>query len=263
MSTTAFWPCWPHPELTARRTEVPNVDDAKQAIRDQVWNTLDAAAAVRTSTAHGRIPHFNGAEAAAARLAEHPAFQQARTIKVVPDKAQHSVRANALAAGKILYMAVPKLATTKPFRCLDPAELPIPAHEAASSTTAVAMGKAVDIDTMNPVDLIVLGSVAVNRSGARIGKGAGYSDIEAALLTEAGLITPQTLIATTVHSLQVIDTPIPTRAHDFYVDLIVTPEETISCSAPHRPAGILWEQLAPSQMTAIPALRSQWNRRQN
>ncbi|OXY92778.1 hypothetical protein BEK98_25155 [Streptomyces diastatochromogenes] len=57
-----------------------------------------------------------------------------------------------------------------------------------------------------PVDVVVLGSVAVNRDGARIGKGADYSDLEFGLLTEAGLSGAGTLVVTTIHRLQVIDT---------------------------------------------------------
>ena len=41
---------------------------------------------------------------------------------------------------------------------------------------------------MPTLDLVVCGSVAVNADGARVGKGAGYSDLELALLTEAGLV---------------------------------------------------------------------------
>ena len=55
---------------------------------------------------------------------------------------------------------------------------------------------------MRFVDLVVCGSVAVNERGARLGKGAGYSDIEVGLLAEAGLIGERTTIATTVHELQ-------------------------------------------------------------
>ncbi|MGX1119665.1 5-formyltetrahydrofolate cyclo-ligase [Streptomyces ambofaciens] len=104
------------------------------------------------------------------------------------------------------------------------------------------------------MDLIVLGSVAVNRNGARIGKGAGYSDIEFALLTEAGLVTPETVVITTVHPLQVTDTPIPTTEHDVGVDLIVTPDETITCPNPHRPTGVDWSALTTEKIAAIPAL---------
>jgi 5-formyltetrahydrofolate cyclo-ligase len=75
------------------------------------------------------------------------------------------------------------------------------------------------------VDLVVCGSVAVNRQGARIGKGGGFSDLEVAFLVEAGVIRPDTVLATTVHPLQVVDEPIPETIHDFRVDLIVTPDE--------------------------------------
>ena len=234
--------------------------DAKQAIRVQVWNALEAASATHTPV-HGRIPTFKGAEAAAELLAAHPAYQRARVIKAVPDWAQHPVRTRALADGKTVYMAVPKLATPKPFRHLDPTQLPLPPHEAATSSTAVRIGRPVDVDEMPPIDAVVLGSVAVNRNGARIGKGAGYSDLEWALLSEAGLVTPHTLVVTTVHALQVIDDPIPTSAHDLHVDLIVTPTQTLTCDGPPRPTGIHWELLTAGQIEAIPALRERASKR--
>ncbi len=41
------------------------------------------------------------------------------------------------------------------------------------------------VNRCGQVDLILCGSVAVNRGGARFGKGAGYPNIEVALLTDA------------------------------------------------------------------------------
>ncbi|MER7505154.1 5-formyltetrahydrofolate cyclo-ligase [Nonomuraea pusilla] len=107
---------------------------------------------------------------------------------------------------------------------------------------------------MRPIDLVVCGSVAVNRSGARIGKGAGYSDLEVALLIEAGLVTSETVIVAPVHRLQVIDEEIPEAEHDFQVDYIVTPEELISCPRSRRPKGILWDDLRVDQIAGIPVL---------
>lgn len=172
----------------------------------------------------------------------------------MPDKAQLPVRARALEEGKTVYMAVPKLATLKPFYLLDPAALTVPPTEAAVSRNAATFAPTVEVDALRPLDLIILGSVAVNRDGARIGKGAGYSDIEFALLTEAGLVTPETTIVTTVHTLQVTDTPIPTADHDVSVDLIVTPGEAIVCPNPHRPSGVDWSALTAEKIAAIPAL---------
>lgn len=233
-----------------------SLDQVKQAVRTQIWDALTAANAVHDASVHGRIPNFKGTGDAAARLAKLPAWRSATVVKAVPDKAQLPVRARALEEGKTVYMAVPKLATLRPFYVLDPATLPLPPAEAAASHTAATIAPTVDVDALRPLDLIILGSVAVNRDGARLGKGAGYSDIEFALLTEAGLVTPETLIVTTVHALQVTETLIPTTDHDVSVDLIVTPDETISCANPHRPAGIIWSGLPAEKVTAIPALRA-------
>jgi 5-formyltetrahydrofolate cyclo-ligase len=100
----------------------------------------------------------------------------------------------------------------------------------------------------------VCGSVAVNRQGVRLGKGAGYSDIEVALLQQANLITPTTTIVTTVHPLQIVDGELPETEHDFSVDLIVTSDETIECGPPRRPAGLIWHHLQADKIAAIPVL---------
>lgn len=151
-------------------------------------------------------------------------------------------------------MAVPKLADARPFYLLDPAALTVPPAEAASSKVAASVAPKVDVADLSPVDLVVVGSVAVNRNGVRIGKGAGYSDLEFALLMEAGLIGPETVVVTTVHGLQVLDAELPATGHDFGVDLIVTPDEVITCRAPHRPTGLVWEHLDAQKIASIPAL---------
>jgi 5-formyltetrahydrofolate cyclo-ligase len=71
----------------------------------------------------GKIPNFLGAEAAADRLAALPAWETTRVVKANPDKAQRAVRARALTEGKVLYMAVPRLADELPFYLLDPEHL--------------------------------------------------------------------------------------------------------------------------------------------
>ncbi|MGC9670367.1 5-formyltetrahydrofolate cyclo-ligase [Planosporangium sp. 12N6] len=110
------------------------------------------------------------------------------------------------------------------------------------------------VDEMQPVDLIACGSVAANRHGVRIGKGAGYSGIEVTLLTEAGLIGPGTTIVATEHQLQVVDDDPPETEHDFSVDLIVTPDEAIECQPPRRPGGIVIGHLTKEKIASIPAL---------
>ena len=230
-----------------------DVDQAKQTIRERVWSLLERERAAPPGV-HGRIPSFFGADHAADRLITLPVWHAARVIKVVPDTAQQPVRAHALREGKLVYMAVPKLADRLPFYVLDPASLPVSPEEAASKDVAARIAPKVDVEQMQPVDLIVCGSVAVNRRGVRLGKGAGYSDIEVALLQEAGLIGPNTTIVTTVHSLQIVDDELPEIEHDFSVDVIVTPDDVMTCDTPRRPRGLIWANLSPEKVAAIPVL---------
>jgi 5-formyltetrahydrofolate cyclo-ligase len=232
------------------------IQRAKQAVRERVWERLDRERAALAPGAAGRIPNFREAEVAADRLAALPLWQAAMTVKANPDKAQRAVRARALADGKQLYMAVPRLADIRPFIAVDPANLTVTPWDAASKEGAARWGRKVSVSELRPVDLVVCGSVVVNRDGARIGKGGGFSDIEVALLLEAGLLQPTTLLATTVHSLQVVGEQLPETTHDFRVDLVVTPEEVIWCPSRPRPPGILWEHLDQDKLAAVPVLET-------
>ena len=110
---------------------------------------------------------------------------------------------------------------------------------------------------MEPVDLVVTGCVAVGDDGARLGKGGGFSDLEFALAAAAGLVGPGTVVATTVHDVQVQSAGVvPVTAHDMHVDLIATPTRVVRCPRPRRTRlpEIDWSQLTPEKIAAIPLL---------
>jgi 5-formyltetrahydrofolate cyclo-ligase len=227
----------------------------KQEVRERAWAALERAGASRFPGARGRIPNFVGAERAAEVLAALPEWQAAGVIKANPDAPQLPVRARALAEGKVVYMAVPRLREAMPFLVLDGARLRgAPARRAASIRGAAAAGRPVRVEDVRRVDLVVCGSVAVNRRGARVGKGGGYSDLELALLVEAGRIDERTTIVTTVHPLQVLDEDLPETEHDFRVDRVVTPEGVIRCRRVRRPRGVLWDHLSDEKIASIPVL---------
>ena len=239
---------------TASSPSLKEAARAKQAIRERVWALLERERVARFPGATGRIPNFAGAPAAAARLASLPQWGAARVLKANPDAPQLPVRARALADGKLVYMAVPRLADERPFILLDPQRLDVPPRRAASITGSTRAGRRIGVAELQPVDLVVCGSVAVNRQGARVGKGGGFSDLEFALLVEAGLIAKDTLLVTTVHPLQVLDEALPETPHDFRLDLIVAGDEVITCRRTGRPPGIVWEHLDAAKIAAIPAL---------
>ncbi|WP_060880204.1 MULTISPECIES: 5-formyltetrahydrofolate cyclo-ligase [Streptomyces] len=230
-----------------------NIDQAKQAVRERVWRQLiDGGGAPADS--YGKIPGFYGAEGTAEQLAGLDEWRRASTVKANPDWAQLPVRVRALKDGKRVYMAVPRMASLEPFYLLDPKNLGLPPEEAAEKKGAAQVARRLGVESMEAIDVVVCGSVAVNRSGARIGKGAGYSDLEVALLIEAGLVTEKTIIVAPVHQLQVIEDDIPEIEHDFSVDYIVTPDEVIPCPNRRRPRGLVWGDLTPEKIAAIPVL---------
>jgi 5-formyltetrahydrofolate cyclo-ligase len=231
---------------------------AKAALREEVWSAMRAAKVARFPGAAGRIPNFTGSEKAAERLRGLPAWQAAFTLKANPDSAQLPVRQRALEDGKTVYMAVPRLAEREPFFALDPDHLDQPPRKAASISGASRSARRVTLAELGPVDLVVMGSVAVGEDGARLGKGGGFADLEFALATAAGLIGPHTVTATTVHEIQVRPTRvIPLTSHDVPVDFIVTPERVIDCRGRREPrpsAGIVWADLTDEKIAAIPLL---------
>jgi 5-formyltetrahydrofolate cyclo-ligase len=229
---------------------------AKAALRDQVWRAMNVKGIARFPAPANRIPNFVGAEAAASRLAETREWQRARTVKSNPDSPQLPVRVRALRDGKLLYMAVPRLAEADPFFVLDPEHLADAPRQAASIKGAARSARTVSLDAMEPVDLVVSGCVAVGEDGARLGKGGGFSDLEFALAAAAGLVGARTIVATTVHDVQVRPAgDIPMTAHDIVVDLIVTPNEVVRTSrGPRRVPKLDWRELSDEKIAAIPLL---------
>jgi len=235
---------------------------SKAQARAAAYTGLRAAKAARFPfPIEGRIPNFTGAEAAARRLRQLPAYQAARGVKVNPDAPQLPVRAMVLRDGKTLYMPSPRLRGA--FVRIRPQRVP-PGQErlAASLSHCAEYGEELTVRALAalieeahepPIGLIVVGSVAVAPSGARAGKGEGYADMEYALLQELGL--PHVPVVTTVHPAQIVP-GIAVDAHDLPVDYVITPTETIATKTRlPKPSRIAWELLEPADLEAMPVLQ--------
>ena len=231
------------------------IDQAKHAIRERVWSRLESTGTVEPGV-RGYIPAFYGADQAAERLADLRVWAQRPGPQGRPGPGAVSGPRPGPGSLEIgLRWRCQDSGQAEPFFLLNPDIYPtVSPAEAADRMVAARVASMVSVSGMPPIDLIVCGSVAVNEHGARLGKGAGYSDIEVGLLAEAGLIGERTVIATTAHELQVLDEEIPEQRHDFRVDLIVTPERVVWCGEPKRPTGLDWDSLSREQIAAIPVL---------
>jgi 5-formyltetrahydrofolate cyclo-ligase len=229
---------------------------SKDQVRKAVWKAMEREGVSRFPGAEGRIPNFAGAKLAAERLAAHRTWKRAQIVKANPDSPQTHARRLALEQGKTVVMAVPRLRDQHPFRVLDPRKLSKNAiREAATIKGALRHGKIVALEEIPEIDFVLTGSVAVNLNGARIGKGGGFSDLEYGILIDAGKIDEHTVIATTVHPIQILRENLQVTSHDLPVDLIATPRAVIEVDGAYsRPRGILWDHLQPPQIREIPIL---------
>ena len=238
----------------------------KDALRNRIWSKLkDHKVTCRDPVGH--IPNFIGADIAAKQLAASKLWQESQVIKCNPDSPHTAVRLQTLADGKILYMAVPRLSRKKCFVELTAAHLEkkgVALKDAATMRGAMVHGKLVAFEEMQAIDLVVVGCVAAAPNGGRTGKGAGFADLELAMLRECDLILENTPIVTTVHDLQIVDAAeLPMQHHDWWLDFIVTPTTFVVTRNTHpNPAGLDWNTIQPDQLATIPILRT-WAQRHN
>ncbi|MEM7066601.1 MAG: 5-formyltetrahydrofolate cyclo-ligase [Cyanobacteria bacterium P01_B01_bin.77] len=235
----------------------------KDALRQRIWSILKKHHVTHCDPV-GHIPNFMGADIAADGLAATELWQRAQVIKCNPDSPQSAVRLRALTDGKTLYMAVPRLAHKKCFVELTASALKaqgVALDDAASMKGALVHGRLVAFEEMQPLDLVIVGCVAVSANGGRTGKGAGFADLELAMLRTCKLIAADTPIVTTVHDLQIVDAAeLPMQKHDWGLDLVVTPMRSWRTGHRHsKPIGLDWDTIQPEQIANIPILKT-WSK---
>jgi 5-formyltetrahydrofolate cyclo-ligase len=240
----------------------------KWKLRKRIWDYMEENDIARfPRPVHHRIPNFVGADRAAKNLSELPEFRSSKMVKVNPDTPQRPVRQFVLETKKTLLTPQPRLRTGF-FSTIDMDELPslVEIEQCTNSKGVVKYGTPVALNEEYSVDLVVVGSTAVcPRTGARVGKGEGFAELEWGILSAQGNLDAATCpVVTTVHDCQVIEDPedMPEgwalTKHDVPVDIIVTPTRVIRVSenepAP-KPSGIFWDLLSPQKLGAIRVLR--------
>ncbi|CAF3247635.1 unnamed protein product [Rotaria sp. Silwood2] len=239
-----------------------NIKLFKARARQLVWDLMEMKNEVRfPRPVHGRIPNFRYSEVASENVTCLEYFKRARVIKINPSLAQESLRYLSLAYNKVLLTPTPSLDSAL-FYKLEPKFLRRSQLEwAATKTGAAELGTVIQLQALKQihVDLIIVASVVVNPiTGARIGKGKGYGDLEYAIMSQMGCVSNKTIIMTTCHESQLIN-DIPNyimEQHDLPVDIIVTPKRYIYTKRLfQRPTRVYWNKLDPDMMISIPVLQ--------
>lgn len=229
----------------------------KRSIRERIWRLLEeSGVAAFPRPVHGRIPNFKGSEEACRRLTSTVEFQRARVVKINPDAPQKFCRYIALLEGKMLIVPTPRI--REGFYLINPTAVPTAVYYEASTISGLfKWGKPVKPEEIPQIDLVVVGSVAVNpKTGRRVGKSHGYSEIEWGILSTFDKVSENTPVATTVHTLQLIEEEIPVEPFDLVVDVVATPREVIYTKrVDKKPSGIYWDYVTDDMFREIPLLR--------
>lgn len=238
-------------------------EDTKATIRQKVWECMEKNDLANfPRPVYKRIPNFKGANLAGQKVAALDEFKAAKTVKVNPDKAQEEVRYQVLDLDKTLIVPTPRLSKGLFNRLSkEPGDSDKDTIRKLASREGIdKKSKPVPMASRIKVDLVVVGSVAVDRLGHRIGKGEGFADLEYAMaVSHHGAVNPnETLVVTTVHDIQVFD-KLPEQvfeAHDLPVDVIVTPTEIIRVEHKlAKPDHIIWNMMSKEKFDQIPILK--------
>ncbi len=237
-----------------------DIDQIKKGIREYVWREMERLNIARfPRPVYGRIPNFVGAKQAAEKLRGLREWEFADIIFVNPDAPQSAVRAFGLLDGKKVVMASPRI--KRGFILLNPNKILLNNYwKLVTIRNALRWGEVIHPSKIN-VDIKVIGSVAVDKEGGRVGKGHGYSDLEFAILMEYDAIDETTPIITTVHDIQIVQN-IPMADNDLPVDIIVTPKTVIRTYTKYKkPSGIIWDKLTKEEIEKIPLLKELLNKK--
>jgi len=238
------------------RISMPSINEIKAEIRRKIWRAMDEKGVSRPpKPIEERIPNFVGAEEACEKVSRLPEFLRASVIKINPDSPQTHARYLALSMGKIVIMPTPRL--REGFLLLNPQRIPRDRlREASTIRGSFTWGLRVGLRNIPKVDLVIVGSVAVNLKGARVGKGGGYADLEYGILRELSAVDENTPVITTVHDIQILDQEIPMEDHDLPVDMIVTPSRILRIERVYKkPKGVYWDKLDSRAFREIPVLK--------
>ncbi|KAJ1525401.1 hypothetical protein ONE63_010216 [Megalurothrips usitatus] len=233
----------------------------KVSIRKEIWTRLQAEGVVTTTNIFlNRIPNFKGAEEASQRFAETDEFFKAKSICINADRAQEKIQYLTVQAKKSLLIQIPLLIRKGYVKAIQaPEDLSEDQIQKLTSRSAIGKhGKTVQLSEDRKVDIVIMGSIAVTKQGKRIGKGAGFADIEYAMMLKLGMLKPETIVVTTVHDSQVYES-LPSelfKDYDVGVDLIVTPTQVIRVSPkPPKTTGLNWSLLSGRRLKIFPILR--------
>lgn len=182
-------------------------------------------------------------------------YRQWRQVFIDPSLLLRQARVNALLDGKELIM--PAAGLKEGFFLLKPFTIPFRDLLKAVTYKGLAdYGVHLRSEEISLLDISLLAgeSFAVDRQGARLGDGAGFFDLAAALLGAMGGLGQDCRVAAAIYDQKRIIGSVPLQPWDLRCSDILGPDGFEALSAPARVAGIFWDELPEERIRRISPL---------
>lgn len=233
-----------------------SVSAKKAELRRELWKYFKKDRGLQLGDTSA-IPDFAGSEGAAVRLLCEKVGERARCILVQRAGSLLAFARLALHADKTLVFVRGSLNAPACFLRVDAAAIPTAHRDRAVSDDGLErFAKPVRPSDLDTIDLAVVGALAVDAGGSRIGPGGSGFDLAWAILRECGKLSVKTPVAAIVHPSQIVRQPLPMAAQDFPIDLIVTPSDVLlTHTQAARPWGVDPAALTPELRAKVAFLR--------
>jgi len=199
-----------------------------------------------------RYPQFIGIEKASIRAAVLDEFIESKAVLVSPGVAVLSD--TVLSQRKMLVSPTPGLRGQKVLQRL------VKNDQEAGEGKRQQKFKRSELNEDVKIDMLVVGSMLVDKNGRRIGKKWDQVGMEFVL---GGLGAQNLVVISLVHDCQVVE-EIPESFFsemDVPVDIIVTPTRVIRVKDRlPKPRDILWNRITEGMIEDIPVLKAAWNK---
>ncbi|CAB4061151.1 unnamed protein product [Lepeophtheirus salmonis] len=251
-----------------KETSQKNVTSSRKST-EWIWNSLendDSSLCLFPRPVFGKVPHFLNTLDAARLLTGLREFKNANVIRVGSSMCLMPLRELVLRKKKLLYSNVRDHLNRDYLYCIKSKDLKSNKDfEIAKTKRGLFIyGKPLKIGLKNSIEKInmfVVGSVAVCRNGVRLGDGKGLVDLDWGMLYDVGVVDNNTIVVTLVTDDQIVrDDLLPSwvrNERDLTVDIIVTPTKVLHVDQKLKKpcCGILPSLLTDEIKETFPSLR--------
>uniref|UniRef100_A0A0K2UMM2 Uncharacterized protein n=2 Tax=Lepeophtheirus salmonis TaxID=72036 RepID=A0A0K2UMM2_LEPSM len=212
-----------------------SIKSIKNWTREWMWDFLERSSSILSNfprPCYGEIPNYQNSKSAAILFSRSKTFESAKVVLLSPSASLTYMRELCLRSKKVIYFRQTDFKTDQFLWRVDPNKLKKDVDYVLASTTRglKTFGKPIKCRKKffhEKIDLVIVGSVAVNKSGARIDTGTGQTDLEWAILHELGVVEAKNItVATIVDCVQILDESVLPNSvmqkQDLPADVIVT-----------------------------------------